>query len=141
MKYYHDKYDRTRTLPPFSQRQGVRPFPRAIEWTPWWGLTIDRWHTEGLPADCKSTGDIQGFFGLDRCLQSGASYRTKDTPYASAHGLGVMEDEEDWERIRKTLFPPVETVMSEEHFAWLEETRQLPNPYNQNIFHTNRIME
>ena len=48
----------------------------AIEWAPWWGLTIDRWHTEGLPADCKSTGDIQGFFGLDRCLQSGASYRT-----------------------------------------------------------------
>ena len=99
----------------------------AIEWAPWWGLTVDRWHTEGLPAECTSVDDIQGFFGLDRCLQSGASYRTKDTPWASAHGLGVMEDEEDWEKIRKTMFPPVETVMSDHHFAWLEETRARGN--------------
>ena len=99
----------------------------AIEWAPWWGLTVDRWHTEGLPAECTSVDDIQGFFGLDRCLQSGASYRTKDTPWASAHGLGVMEDEADWEKIRKTMFPPVETVMSDHHFAWLEETRARGN--------------
>ncbi len=45
----------------------------CIEWAPWWHLTVNRWHTEGLPAERESVGSIQEFFGLDQCLQSGMS--------------------------------------------------------------------
>ena len=94
----------------------------AIEWAPWWHLTVDRWHGEGLPAEMQSVEAIQEFFGLDKCLQTNRTCRTAATPKPIGHGLGIMETEEDWAEIRKTLFPPVETVVSEAHFAYLKET-------------------
>ena len=94
----------------------------AIEWAPWWQLTTKRWHEEGLPADCDSVEDIQGFFGLDKCIQTNRCCRTAATPGAPGHGLGIMENEEDWERVKQTMFPPVETVVSEECFAYLQRT-------------------
>ena len=51
----------------------------AIEWAPWWHLTVNRWRTEGLPPEAKTVEDIQGFFGLDKCLQTSVSYRTAET--------------------------------------------------------------
>ena len=95
----------------------------AVEWAPWWTLTVDRWHTEGLPRDVKSVEEIQEFFGLDKCLRTHGRYRTADTPKTPGEGLGIMEDEADWERIRRTLFPPVETVISDEKLEWLQKTR------------------
>ena len=96
----------------------------AIEWAPWWHLTVERWHRDGMPKEIASCEDIQSYFGLDKCLQTCASYCTADTPKAPGHGLGIMEDEEDWEKIRKTLFPPVETVLPEDCFAELERRRE-----------------
>ena len=40
----------------------------AIEWAPWWHLTVERWRTEGLPESARSVEDIQEFFGLDNCF-------------------------------------------------------------------------
>lgn len=85
----------------------------AMEWAPWWKLTLERWRGEGLPEELRTDGDIQEFFGLDRCLQLWVSYRTKETPKPPAHGQGIVEDEADWERVKDTLFPPVETVITE----------------------------
>ena len=96
----------------------------VIEWAPWWHLTIARWRTEGLPESCKSVEDIQGFFGLDKCIQTTASYRTAQTPRASGEGLGVMEDETDWERVKRTLFPPVRNVITEQRFEYLKKTHE-----------------
>ena len=96
----------------------------AIEWAPWWHLTVNRWRTEGLPPEAKTVEDIQGFFGLDKCLQTSVSYRTAETPKKPGEGLGIMADEADWERVRKTLFPPVERVVSEERFEYLRRTHE-----------------
>ena len=63
----------------------------AIEWAPWWHLTLGRWHTEGLPADCVGVDDVQGFFGLDKCLQTGTTYLTPATPtIIPGSGIGIM---------------------------------------------------
>lgn len=96
----------------------------AIEWAPWWHLTVNRWHEEGLPSDRNTVEEIQDYFGLDKCLQTGVSYRTPATPPTPGHGLGIVEDEEDWERVKKTLFPPVETVVSEAHLEHLKRLRE-----------------
>ena len=94
----------------------------AIEWAPWWHLTVNRWHGEGLPDQCVSVESIQEYFGLDKCLQTGVSYHTAATPPVPGEGLGIVEDEADWERVKKTLFPPVETVIPEAHFDYLQKT-------------------
>ena len=95
----------------------------AIEWAPWWRLTVERWHGEGMPEEIKSVEQIQEYFGLDKCLQTSVTCKTAATPRPAGHGLGIMEDEEDWAELRKTLFPPVETVLSEARFAELERRR------------------
>jgi len=96
----------------------------VIEWAPWWHLTVNRWRTEGLPPEAKNVEDIQNFFGLDKCIQTAVSYRTASTPKAPGEGLGIMSGEEEWEQVRKTLFPPVETVVSEERFDYLRRTHE-----------------
>ena len=96
----------------------------AVEWAPWWKLTLDRWRTDGLPEDLLTTEAIQDYFGLDKCLQTRVKCFTSDTPKPVGEGLGIMEDEADWGRIKPTLFPPVETTISEEAFAHLSMTRE-----------------
>ena len=94
----------------------------AMEWVPWWDVTVSRWRWEGLPKEYASVEEIQDYFGLDKCIQTNTNSRTAATPQAPGQGLGIVEDEADWERVKKTLFPPVETVVSEEHFAYLQRT-------------------
>lgn len=96
----------------------------VIEWAPWWYLTIERWRNEGLPANLKTHEEIQSFFGLDRFVNTYVNYKTPETQKKPGEGLGIMEDEEDWARIKKTMFPPVETVISEERLKYLEEERK-----------------
>ena len=96
----------------------------AIEWAPWWHLTVQRWRTEGLPTECKTVEDIQSYFGLDKCLQTCIGYRTAKTPPVRGEGLGIMDDEADWARIKHTLFPPVDTLFSEERIEYLKRTRE-----------------
>ena len=102
----------------------------AIEWAPWWHLTIQRWRGEGLPEEAKSVEQIQDFFGLDKCIQTHGVYRTHATPKAPGTGLGIMEDEADWEEVRKTLFPPVESVVSDERFKYLQMTHERGDTLN-----------
>ena len=102
----------------------------AIEWAPWWNLTVDRWHGEGLPEEAKTVEDIQSFFGLEKCLQTSIKCRTKATPRPEGHGQGIMEDEKDWEEIKKTMFPPVEATVSEERFEHLFKTRERGDTLN-----------
>ena len=51
----------------------------AIEWAPWWKLTVARWHGEGLPQEARTVEQIQDFFGLDKCLQTYLSKTTVNT--------------------------------------------------------------
>ncbi len=88
----------------------------VIEWAGWWDKTVARWREEGLPSEAQSHTDVQGFFGLDKVYQNWLSWRTAKTPRPTEHGAGIMEDEKDWQEIKKTLFPPVETLISEQEF-------------------------
>lgn len=95
----------------------------AMEWAPWWNETVDFWHTDGLPAEINDVEAIQEFFALDKCLQTGISPRTALTPQPAGFGLGILEDEEDYEKkIRPTLFPAASEVISEERYQYLEKT-------------------
>lgn len=99
-----------------------KPVDRApvIEWAPWWGLTVDRWRTEGLPDRAGSVGEIQAYFGLDRCLQTGFSPFTDATPRPEGFGAGIMKTEDDYyRRIRPTLFPAPESLFPEERLQAL----------------------
>lgn len=98
----------------------------VIEWAPWWKLTVERWLSDGLPAEtAASVGSLQSFYGLDRCTQSSIKNKTKSTPKPPAHGLGIMADEDDYDqKIRPTLFPDVSTVIPPERFERLSKERE-----------------
>ncbi len=103
----------------------------CIEWAPWWHLTVNRWHSEGVPQECDSTESIQEFFGLDKCLQCGIWARTDNTPAPPGEGKGIMSDEEDYDTVvRPTLFPDVAKTLSEEQFAYLHKTRERGDTLN-----------
>ncbi len=107
----------------YIRREPVDRAP-VIEWAPWWHLTVDRWLADGLPPEVAGYEALQGYFGLDKCLQTSVVPRTAATPTPAGNGLGIMEDEADYERIRSTLFPSPETLLSDAHFAWLNATRE-----------------
>ena len=52
----------------------------AVEWAPYWDLTVKRWRGEGLPDTCVTPYDIQNYFGLDKCCQTYFSFQTAQTP-------------------------------------------------------------
>lgn len=51
----------------FHAVMSFRPVDRlpAIEWAPWWSLTLQRWRREGLPQELDPAIDIARWFGLD----------------------------------------------------------------------------
>ena len=52
----------------FRALMNFQPVDRLpmIEWADYWGETIERWRSEGLPAELEDRFDIRGHFGL--CL-------------------------------------------------------------------------
>ncbi len=110
----------------FAAYLAGKPVDRApvIEWAPWWHLTVNRWLEEGLPRECANTEALQGYFGLDKCLQTHGWCRTDKTPRAPSHGAGIMKNEADYEALIPTLFPDPETQLSDQHSAWLKSTQE-----------------
>lgn len=104
----------------FIKGQPIDRLP-AIEWAPWWNVTVERWHKEGLPPSLTSVYDIQNYFGLDKCCQTCFGMRTPKTPAPVAYGHGIMRNEADYEKIFSTLFP--EPSIPKEYLAWLKKTR------------------
>ena len=94
----------------------------AIEWAPWWNLTVDRWRGEGLPASAQSVYDIQNYFGLDKCCQTGFGERSAATPLPPVYGHGIMKNEADYERLLPTLYPEIR--LPDEYVAWLKNARR-----------------
>lgn len=97
----------------------------AVEWAPWWHLTVNRWLEDGLPRDAAGYEQLQGYFGLDKCLQTSVTAKTGATPNPPTYGLGIMDDEDDYEtKVKPTLFPSPESVISEEHYSFLKTTHE-----------------
>ncbi len=76
----------------------------VVEWATWWNLTVDRWNEERRRAKTGWTGYIQITFGLDPLRQIWIAPRGKECPKPAHHGAGIMETEEDYEKILPHLF-------------------------------------
>ena len=101
-----------------------KPFDRmpAIEWAPWWQLTIERWQKEGLPFG-YDVWKIQDHFRLDKCLQCFIGNRSFETPVAPSHGAGIMKNEADYASVKKTMYKPPETMLTKELVKTLQSLR------------------
>ncbi|MBQ7257637.1 MAG: hypothetical protein IJS60_08095 [Abditibacteriota bacterium] len=80
----------------------------VIEWAPWWHLTIDRWHKEGMPAEIYTAYDVSKYFGLDPvdCFYMDVSF---NLPAPKEVGGGLIETEEDYNNLKKEcdIFGPI----------------------------------
>ena len=76
----------------FAAYLSGKPVDRApaMEWAPWWNVTVERWLNEGLPREAAGYEQLQGYFGLDKCLQTGVTAKTAATPQPPSYGLGIM---------------------------------------------------
>lgn len=92
----------------FQAVMNFQPFDRLpmIEWAGWWMATIDRWISEGLPANLRDDGTaIRQWWGLDIYYQDWIRAKGPECPAPSHHGAGLIADEKDYERIKPHLFP------------------------------------
>jgi len=91
----------------FGAVMNFQPFDRLpiLEWAGWWDKTIDRWRTEGLPAEVTGQYDICRHFGLDVYLQDWFGARGPGCPRPPSHGAGILATAEEYERLRPHLYP------------------------------------
>ena len=91
----------------FQAIANFQPFDRLplVEWAGWWNQTIDRWHTEKLPAELTDRYDICRHFGLDVYMQEWFRPRADTCPAPPHHGAGILADEAGYEAVLPHLFP------------------------------------
>ena len=83
--------------------QSVDRLP-CIEWAHWWNRTIERWHTEGLPAELTDVFDIHRYFGLDPYRQYWIGLWSAPPPPV-AHGQPHVRTMDEYLALRPSLFP------------------------------------
>jgi len=77
----------------------------VLEWAGWWDRTIDRWHTEGLPARLTDAYEIREYFGMDGHRQYRIPVKKADCPPSPGVGKGIVDGMDDYNRIRPLLYP------------------------------------
>ena len=75
------------------------------EWAMWWDLTIDRWHTEGLPATLTDVFEIAEYFGIDPYKQFWFSTTSATIQAVQHHVEGSVSNMDDYLRILPRLYP------------------------------------
>ncbi|MGW8258333.1 MAG: uroporphyrinogen decarboxylase family protein, partial [Thermoguttaceae bacterium] len=75
------------------------------EWAMWWDKTIERWKTEGLPAELNSVIDISNYFGLDPYQQYWFSTTDPTIEALQHHVEGVVSNMDDYLKYRPKCFP------------------------------------
>lgn len=88
----------------FHAVMNFQPFDRLpmIEWAMWWDKTIQRWLTEGLPADKSDRYALYRHFGLDMYYQD---WLQPWCPPAKHHGGALISSAADYAELRKTIYP------------------------------------
>jgi len=101
------RMDSMTTRERFHAVMNFKPFDRlpVVEWAGWWNQTVDRWHTEGLPAELTDTFDICRHFGLEVYYHDGFRSRKEGCPSPTRHGAGIISTMDDYEKVREYLFP------------------------------------
>lgn len=92
-----------------------------IEWASWWHLTLDRWAEEGLKRDLDEKQRFEQL-GLDVHRQCWFRHKAPGCPEPQRQGGGIIENEEDYERVRPFLYPEQEPARVQRVFeAWKAE--------------------
>ena len=109
----------------FQAVMNFQPFDRLpiLEWAGWWDKTVERWRSEGLPAEL-GWGDITRHFGMDIYYQAWVGSRKEGCPSPSHHGAGIVTDMDDYEKnVLPYLFPW--PAVNEEMWAdWAEQQKR-----------------
>lgn len=108
----------------FQAVMNFQPFDRLpiIEWAGWWGDTIERWDTEGLPEDLTDRYAICRHFGLDIYLQDWFPIRKDGCPNAIQHGGGIIASMDDYEKVRPFLYQS--NVVGQHWIEWAERQKR-----------------
>ena len=98
----------------FRALMSFKPVDRLprLEWATWWDKTIERWHTEGLPAHRTDTFAIHEYFGLDPYKQFWMPSRSSTFPASRGYGVGFVSDDQDYETVLPHLYPPIDETLS-----------------------------
>jgi uroporphyrinogen-III decarboxylase len=75
------------------------------EWAMWWDKTIERWRTEGLPADKTGILDIHEYFKMDPYIQFWFSTTDPTIEATQHHVEGIISNTDDYLRLRPQLLP------------------------------------
>lgn len=88
-----------------------KPFDRLpiLEWAPWWDQTIQRWRSEGLPANLTSY-DINRYFDLDVYARQKISDWRPTLPQPAQEGAGLVASMADYEAILPHHLTPEEAI-------------------------------
>jgi hypothetical protein len=79
----------------------------VVEWAPWWDQTLQRWHSEKLPAALTDRFEICRHFGLDMLKYLHYGPMGRNFPRSSVHGQGVVASHDDYTRVLPHLYGPV----------------------------------
>lgn len=90
------------------------------EWAPWWDKTLERWHTEGLPADVSTKRQVSAWFGLDDWRQTWIRALSPDAPAPASHGAPLVRNRDDYEALAPHLWPEPESHVAD-LVAWRDE--------------------
>jgi len=90
-------------LEPLSADYRIDRVP-ALEWASWWDKTILHWENSGMPSGLE-TQELYDYFKLDSIAQFWFPHKTDDCPQDVSHGSGIIETEEDYDRIRPYILP------------------------------------
>ena len=75
----------------------------VMEWAPWWDQTVFAWREQGLSAEL-TWPEIGPSLGLDRHVQIAYPSATADCPQPPYFGGGIMETEDDYEKLLPFLY-------------------------------------
>ncbi|MBD3385613.1 hypothetical protein GF407_11895 [candidate division KSB1 bacterium] len=77
----------------------------VLEWAPYWDLTVDRWHEEGLPASLQNWEELQDYFELDPMRQLWVWPYKPGAPEVPKHCPGFVKDRKEYLDFKKLLYP------------------------------------
>ena len=95
----------------------------AIEWAPWWDKTLNRWRSEGLPADLDYFFESKEYFGLDPLYQLWVPVRDEYCPIYDESGIAMIRNTSDYEALLPHLYTQKLLQSIEKNMKEFAETR------------------
>ena len=96
------------TVERFEKVLRFEPFDRLpmIEWAGYWDKTLTRWYAEGLPRKLCNSEQVRKYLGLDNYRQIWISPLADTCPQPENPEAGLIENIDDYLRIKEYLYPP-----------------------------------